>query len=69
MSEERRGTVSIFNGPDSIIRTFRTPEAEMAGVAEWIKSLVDDGVQAAEIGIFVRSKEQLARARQAVKDA
>ncbi|RCK28750.1 DNA helicase [Thalassospira xiamenensis] len=69
VSEERRATVSVFNGPDPVIRTFPSLEAERAGVAEWIKSLVDDGVATSEIGIFVRSNGQLARARQAVKEA
>ncbi|MGE9296009.1 MAG: 3'-5' exonuclease [Puniceicoccales bacterium] len=69
VTEERRGTVSVFNGPDPVIRTYPSPEAEVDGVADWIKSLVDEGVAQAEIGLFVRSKEQLARARQAVRNS
>jgi superfamily I DNA/RNA helicase len=39
------------------------------GVAGWINELVQDGLAPAEIGIFVRSKSELARARAAVKSA
>lgn len=45
------------------------PDAETRGVAAWIKRVVADGVAPAEIGLFVRSKNELARARAAVKTA
>jgi mRNA-degrading endonuclease RelE of RelBE toxin-antitoxin system len=67
--QDRRGTVSVFNGPDPEIQIFADAEREIARVTEWIKQAVDDGIAPAEIGIFVRSNEQLARARAAVKAA
>lgn len=67
--QDRRGTVSVFNGPDPEIQTYGDAEREIAGVAAWIKKAVADGVAPAEIGIFVRSNAQLARARAAVKAA
>jgi superfamily I DNA/RNA helicase len=67
--QDRRGTVSVFNGPNPEIRTFGDAESEIAGVADWIKKAVADGIAPAEIGIFVRSNDQLTRARAAVKVA
>jgi hypothetical protein len=67
--QDRRGTVSVFNGPDPEIRTYADAGRETEGVAGWIKKAVADGIAAAEIGIFVRSNDQLARARAAVKAA
>lgn len=67
--QERRGTVSVFNGPEPEIQQFASSDQEVQGVAAWIGSIVADGVEPAEIGVFVRSKEQLPRARAAVKAA
>jgi mRNA-degrading endonuclease RelE of RelBE toxin-antitoxin system len=67
--QDRRGTVSVFNGPDPEVRTYGDSEHEIEGVAGWIKRAVADGIAPAEIGIFVRSNDQLARARAAVKAA
>lgn len=69
IEQDRRGTVSVFNGPEPTIRTFPDAAAETQGVADWIKTLVANGVAPAEIGLFVRSNEQLPRARAAVKAA
>lgn len=65
----RTGTVSVFNGPEPEIRTYADAEGEMQGVADWIKMAVTEGIAPAEIGIFVRSNDQLTRARAAVKAA
>ncbi len=67
--QDRRGTVSVFNGPDPELQTFADADREIQGVADWIKHSVADGIAPAEIGIFVRSNAQLARARAAVKAA
>ena len=67
--QHRRGTVSVFNGPDPEIQIFADTEREIQGVADWIRNTVADGIAPAEIGVFVRSNDQLARARAAVKAA
>src|SRR5579872_3440943 len=67
--QDRRGTVSVFNGPDPEIQTYADAEHEIEGMADWIKKTVADGIAPAEIGLFVRSNDQLARARAAVKAA
>ena len=69
VSEDRRGTVSVFNGPAPTIETFDDLEEEAEAVGAWIAGLVKDGVQPHKIGVFVRSTRELRRARAAVKRA
>jgi mRNA-degrading endonuclease RelE of RelBE toxin-antitoxin system len=69
IEQNRRGTVSVFEGPDPEVLTFKTADDEIAGIASWIAQAVTDGIAPSEIGLFVRSKEQLSRARAAVKAA
>jgi len=66
-AESRRGTISVFNGPVPSIKVFDSQEDESVAVAEWIVARTQgDNVLPHEIGVFVRSGEQLARARQAL---
>lgn len=65
----RSGTVSVFDGPAPSLRTFATLAGERDGVAAWLAETVKAGVSPAEIGIFVRSKAQLDRAREACAGA
>ena len=64
--EERSHTVSVFNGAPPDIRVLMSQEAEIDGVGEWIAARLKDGVAPHEIGVFVRSLEELDRARAAV---
>jgi hypothetical protein len=64
--EERRGTVSVFNGPPPRILALGSPEEEAAAVAQWIVELRDAGLQPHEIAVFVRSPDELERARDAL---
>ena len=68
-SEDRRGTVSVFNGPPPAVETFDGPEQEAEAVGEWIAARIGAGVQPHEIGVFVRSNREFRRARNAVKQA
>ena len=68
-AEDRRGTVSVFNGPEPDICALDSREEEIAMVAAWIKSLSDGGLVPHEIGIFVRSEQELPRALAAVEQA
>jgi superfamily I DNA/RNA helicase len=68
-AEDRRGTVSVFNGPAPEIETFDDPEQESEAVSEWITGRFEQGVQPHEIGVFVRSTRELRRARNAIKQA
>jgi superfamily I DNA/RNA helicase len=66
-AEDRRGTVSVFNGPAPEIETFDDPEQEAEAVGAWISGRIEQGVQPHEIGVFVRSTRELRRGRAAVK--
>lgn len=68
-SESRRGTVSIFDGPQPSVLVCDTPEIEIAKVAAWIRERIAQGTEPHEIGVFVRSENELKRARSAVKAA
>jgi superfamily I DNA/RNA helicase len=67
--EDRRHTVSAFNGAAPEIRTFATEAEEADAVGAWLRALASDGVQPHEIGVFVRSAEQAVRATTAVQAA
>ena len=68
-TEDRRGTVSTFNGPEPLVQVFDSEEAESRAVAEWLSGIAKEQFQPHEIGLFVRSAAQFDRARQAVSIA
>lgn len=68
-SEDRRGTVSVFNGPAPDIRSFKSEVAECKAVTAWILDRAKDGLAPHEIGVFVRSDAQIPRAVAAVTAA
>lgn len=67
--ETRKGTISVFNGPEPIIRSFASPDLESQAVGQWLKQCAAHGVLPQEIGVFVRSEAELPRAQAAVKAA
>jgi superfamily I DNA/RNA helicase len=67
--EERRGTVSTFNGPEPDIMVLKTPAEEIKAVSKWLAARDSEGIVPHEIGVFVRSAAELDRARAAVEDA
>lgn len=69
ISEERRGTVSVFNGPSPEVMNFDTKDDEIVAVAAWLTDLKKAGVQPHEIAVFVRSEAELERATSAVERA
>jgi superfamily I DNA/RNA helicase len=68
-TEERRGTVSVFNGPQPTIQTLDTPEDEIETVGQWLAKLASEGIKPHEIGVFVRSANELDRAMAAVEQS
>ncbi len=66
-TEERRGTVSVFNGPTPGIQVFESVEEECNGVGVWLSDRSNEGLLPHEIGVFVRSNNELDRAKDAVK--
>jgi len=63
--DDRRGTVSVFNGPQPDIRIFNDEEQEVDAVSKWLLERNNEGLAAHEIGIFVRSSNQVERAKAA----
>lgn len=67
--DERGSTVSVFNGPEPTIRNFATHEAEIACVADWLLKRLNEGYEAHEIGLIVRSDAEIPRAVSALETA
>jgi superfamily I DNA/RNA helicase len=67
--DSRSGTISVFDGPEPIVRSFAGEQEEVAFVGDWLRSVVEGGARPEEIGVFARAQEQLSRARGAVKAA
>lgn len=68
-TEDRRGTVSVFNGADPEIRSFADANAESNAVGDWLILRIEEGVMPQELGVFVRSTAELERARDALTHA
>ena len=68
-ADERNRTVSIFNGPAPEIHLFDTEQTEIDAVAAWIAVALSGGTMPSEIGLFVRTRAELPRARAAVEAA
>ncbi|MCD6388782.1 MAG: ATP-binding domain-containing protein, partial [Desulfobulbaceae bacterium] len=66
-TEKRGGTVSVFNGPKPTMKILDSEENEIEAVGNWLQQLQSDGILPGEIGIFVRSEAELARACAAAK--
>ncbi len=63
-NEDRRtGTVSLFNGPTPHVIRADTQDGEAALASAWIAKMIDDGTAPNEIGVFVRDRSYLPRAR------
>ncbi len=67
--EDRRHTVSVFNGPAPAVEIYDSPEEEVEAVGEWIAKHLANGLHPEEIGVFVRDRPQLERAIAAVQAA
>ncbi len=69
IKEDRKGTVSLFNGPEPSVVAFDSPESEIKAVGEWLAVRAREGIAPHEMGVFVRSEAQLTRARAATEAA
>ena len=66
--DERRGIVSVFEGPEPDVCVLTTEAEEKGCVSEVIRNWLESGIEPNEIGIFVRTAALVERARDAVKD-
>lgn len=69
LEDERRGTISVFEGPPPLVEVCATEDEEATAVGEFIKASRDAGAAADEIGIFVRTPQLVERAKAAVERA
>jgi len=69
ISEGRRGTVSMFDGPAPTVEACVDADHECRTVGQWITDRLKEGCAPSAIGVFVRSDAELRRARAAVKAA
>jgi superfamily I DNA/RNA helicase len=56
----------VFNGPAPAIKSFDSEADEVEAVSAWLQERYDEGIVPNEIGVFVRSDEQLSRAEAAI---
>ncbi len=68
-TEGRRDTISVFNGPQPTVMVLDTPEAEIQTVSRWLADRMGEGVKPHEVGVFVRSSNEMGRACKAVEEA
>ncbi len=67
--EDRRGTISVFNGPPPLVQACTNEKEEAEQIASWLQTRYAEGVKSHEIGVFVRSEAELPRARMALERA
>ena len=68
-TEDRRGTVSVFNGPAPDIKVVGSIDEERAAIVERLRGWLDEGLEPHEIAVFVRSEAEVPRAKEAVDAA
>ena len=68
-TEQRVGTISVFNGPPPTIQVLASAADESPPGGTWLVDLSNAGVMPHEMGVFVRSPAELDRARAAVEHA
>jgi Superfamily I DNA and RNA helicases len=69
ISDDRAGTISVFDGPEPEVHVCADQNQERDRAAQVLREAMDAGLSPREIGVFVRSEAQLARARAAVRSA
>ena len=67
LEDERRGIVSVFDGPTPLVETFATADDESTAVGEVVAGWLADGIAAHEVGIFLRTPDLVSRARAALR--
>lgn len=66
LEDERRGIISVFDGPVPEVKSMATIAAEADIVHRAVGSWLSEGVAPQEIGLFVRTPELVTRARAAI---
>lgn len=69
VTEERKGTISVFNGVQPEIAVEPTEQQEREHVASWLRERGSNGLRPHEMAVFVRSDAEIPRAVTAVHAA
>lgn len=68
-TERRTDTISVFNGTPPKIRVHASESDEIQTVSDSLKQWIEEGVRPQEIGVFVRSENEVKRAQAAIESA
>lgn len=68
VTDGRRGTVSVFNGPQPVVNTFEDVDSESRAVGSWVAERIAEEISPEEIAVFVRSPVELSRAQKALAE-
>jgi superfamily I DNA/RNA helicase len=66
LEDERRGIISVFDGPPPEVKSVETVAAEADMVRGVVRTWLDNGISPREIGVFVRTPQLVTRARSAI---
>lgn len=66
LEDERRGIISVFDGPAPEVKALDTIAAEADAVRKTVEKWLGDGIAAHEIGVFVRTPQLVNRACAAI---
>jgi superfamily I DNA/RNA helicase len=66
LEDERRGIISVFDGPAPEVKSFATIAAEAEAVRQTVAAWLGEGIVSHEIGLFVRTPNLVSRARDAI---
>lgn len=66
LEDERRGIISVFDGPTPEVQSLADVAAEAAVVRKTVETWLADGIAPHEIGLFVRTPQLVTRARAAI---
>jgi mRNA-degrading endonuclease RelE of RelBE toxin-antitoxin system len=69
VTEERRGTISVFNGLEPVVAIELNEEKEQERVSTWLRERTAEGLRPHEVAIFVRSANEVPRAEAAARAA
>lgn len=67
LDDERRGIISVFDGPPPEVKSFSTIAAEAEAVRKSVEAWFGEGIATHEIGLFVRTPQLVSRARAAIE--
>jgi len=66
LEDERRGIISVFDGPSPEVKSHTTVAAEADTVRQAVETWLREDIAAHEIGVFVRTPQLVARAQAAI---